>query len=79
MLVQLGKALSVETFAEGIESDHELSMLRGEDCRQRARVPVRATARPPRRQRPSSPRHPSAELGPDQSLGAAWRMLIVVS
>jgi EAL domain-containing protein (putative c-di-GMP-specific phosphodiesterase class I) len=31
-LVQLGKALSVETFAEGIESDHELSLLRAEDC-----------------------------------------------
>jgi diguanylate cyclase (GGDEF)-like protein len=31
-LVQLGKALSVETFAEGIENDHELSLLRAEDC-----------------------------------------------
>jgi diguanylate cyclase (GGDEF)-like protein len=31
-LVQLGKALSIETFAEGIEQPHELSMLREEDC-----------------------------------------------
>jgi diguanylate cyclase (GGDEF)-like protein len=31
-LVQLGKALSIETFAEGIEQHDELSLLRGEDC-----------------------------------------------
>jgi diguanylate cyclase (GGDEF)-like protein len=31
-LVQLGKALSIETFAEGIEQQHELSMLKDEDC-----------------------------------------------
>ncbi len=31
-LVQLGKALSIETFAEGIEEQHELSLLRAEDC-----------------------------------------------
>jgi diguanylate cyclase (GGDEF)-like protein len=31
-LVQLGKALSIETFAEGIEQDDELSLLRDEDC-----------------------------------------------
>jgi diguanylate cyclase (GGDEF)-like protein len=31
-LVQLGKALSIETFAEGIEEEHELSMLRDEAC-----------------------------------------------
>ena len=31
-LVQLGKALSIETFAEGIEQQHELSMLKEEDC-----------------------------------------------
>ena len=31
-LVQLGKALSIETFAEGIERQHELSLLRDEDC-----------------------------------------------
>ncbi len=31
-LVQLGKALSIETFAEGIEQQHELSVLRAEDC-----------------------------------------------
>ncbi len=31
-LVQLGKALSIETFAEGIEQDHELSLLQAEDC-----------------------------------------------
>jgi diguanylate cyclase (GGDEF)-like protein len=31
-LVQLGKALSIETFAEGIEEHHELSLLRDEDC-----------------------------------------------
>jgi diguanylate cyclase (GGDEF)-like protein len=31
-LVQLGKALSIETFAEGIEQQDELSLLRGEDC-----------------------------------------------
>ncbi len=31
-LVQLGKALSLETFAEGIEDQHELSLLQGEDC-----------------------------------------------
>ena len=31
-LVQLGKSLSIETFAEGIEQQHELSLLQGEDC-----------------------------------------------
>jgi diguanylate cyclase (GGDEF)-like protein len=31
-LVQLGKALSIETFAEGIEQHQELSLLRDEDC-----------------------------------------------
>ena len=31
-LVQLGKSLAIETFAEGIEQQHELSLLRGEDC-----------------------------------------------
>ncbi len=31
-LVQLGKSLSIETFAEGIERQHELSLLRDQDC-----------------------------------------------
>jgi EAL domain-containing protein (putative c-di-GMP-specific phosphodiesterase class I) len=31
-LVQLGKSLSIETFAEGIEQQQELSLLRGENC-----------------------------------------------
>jgi EAL domain-containing protein (putative c-di-GMP-specific phosphodiesterase class I) len=31
-LVQLGKALSLETFAEGIEQQQELSLLRDENC-----------------------------------------------
>ena len=31
-LVQLGKALSIETFAEGIEQEQELSLLQDEDC-----------------------------------------------
>jgi diguanylate cyclase (GGDEF)-like protein len=31
-LVQLGKALSIDTFAEGIEQHHELSLLRDESC-----------------------------------------------
>ncbi|HUB72517.1 MAG TPA: EAL domain-containing protein [Solirubrobacteraceae bacterium] len=31
-LVQLGKALAIETFAEGIEQAHELDLLRGERC-----------------------------------------------
>ena len=31
-LVQLGKALSIETLAEGIEQAHELSLLQGEHC-----------------------------------------------
>jgi len=31
-LVQLGKSLAIETFAEGIEQQQELSLLRGEDC-----------------------------------------------
>ena len=31
-LVQLGKALSLETFAEGIEQQRELSLLQDEDC-----------------------------------------------
>ncbi len=31
-LVQLGKALSIETFAEGIEQHHELALLRNENC-----------------------------------------------
>ena len=31
-LVQLGKALSIETFAEGIEEQQELSLLRDEKC-----------------------------------------------
>jgi EAL domain-containing protein (putative c-di-GMP-specific phosphodiesterase class I) len=30
--VQLGKALSIETFAEGIEQQQELSLLREQDC-----------------------------------------------
>jgi len=30
--VQLGKALSIETFAEGIEQQRELSLLRDEHC-----------------------------------------------
>ncbi|MGH2834326.1 MAG: putative bifunctional diguanylate cyclase/phosphodiesterase, partial [Solirubrobacteraceae bacterium] len=32
ILVQLGKALSIETFAEGIEQQQELSLLRDEQC-----------------------------------------------
>ena len=31
-LVQLGKSLSIETLAEGIEQAHELSLLRAESC-----------------------------------------------
>jgi diguanylate cyclase (GGDEF)-like protein len=31
-LVQLGKALAIETFAEGIEEQEELTLLRGEHC-----------------------------------------------
>ncbi len=31
-LVQLGKALSIETLAEGIEEHDELSLLKDEDC-----------------------------------------------
>jgi len=31
-LVQLGKALSIETFAEGIEQERELTLLQDEDC-----------------------------------------------
>ena len=31
-LVQLGKALSIETIAEGIEADSELSLLRAKEC-----------------------------------------------
>jgi EAL domain-containing protein (putative c-di-GMP-specific phosphodiesterase class I) len=31
-LVQLGKALSIETFAEGIEQQQELSFLKAEQC-----------------------------------------------
>ncbi len=31
-LVQLGKALSIETFAEGIEQQQELALLREQDC-----------------------------------------------
>ena len=31
-LVQLGKALSIETLAEGIEQSHELSLLQDERC-----------------------------------------------
>ena len=31
-LVQLGKALSIETLAEGIEQAHELTLLQGERC-----------------------------------------------
>ena len=30
--MQLGKALSIETFAEGIEQQHELSLLQEQDC-----------------------------------------------
>ena len=30
--MQLGKALSIQTFAEGIEQPHELSLLKDEDC-----------------------------------------------
>ena len=31
-LVQLGRALSIKTFAEGIEQENELSLLRDELC-----------------------------------------------
>ncbi|MGA8746038.1 MAG: EAL domain-containing protein [Solirubrobacterales bacterium] len=31
-LVQLGKALSIQTFAEGIEQPHELTLLKDENC-----------------------------------------------
>ncbi len=31
-LVQLGKALSIQTFAEGIEQQQELALLRRQDC-----------------------------------------------
>jgi EAL domain-containing protein (putative c-di-GMP-specific phosphodiesterase class I) len=31
-LVQLGKALAIETLAEGIEQPTELTLIRGEDC-----------------------------------------------
>jgi diguanylate cyclase (GGDEF)-like protein len=31
-LVQLGKALSIKTFAEGIEQEQELTLLKGEEC-----------------------------------------------
>jgi diguanylate cyclase (GGDEF)-like protein len=31
-LVKLGKALAIETFAEGIEQPHELTLLQGEEC-----------------------------------------------
>jgi diguanylate cyclase (GGDEF)-like protein len=31
-LIQLGKALNLETLAEGIEEDEQLAQLRGEDC-----------------------------------------------
>src|ERR1017187_3652473 len=31
-LVQLGKSLAIETFAEGIEQQHELSLLRDQNC-----------------------------------------------
>jgi diguanylate cyclase (GGDEF)-like protein len=31
-LVQLGKAMSIETLAEGIERSHELDLLKGEQC-----------------------------------------------
>ena len=31
-LVQLGKALSIKTFAEGIEQQEELTLLREQDC-----------------------------------------------
>ena len=44
-LVQLGKALSIETFAEGIEQQQQLSKLQRRGLRQRAGLPVRASAR----------------------------------
>ena len=47
-LVQLGKALSIETFAEGIEQQQELSLLQRRGLRQRPGIPVRP---PPRRSR----------------------------
>ncbi len=43
-LVQLGKALSIETLAEGIEQSQELALLQDEQLRQRAGLPVRAPA-----------------------------------
>ena len=43
-LVQLGKALSIETLAEGIEQPNELSLLREEQLRRRTGLPVRAPA-----------------------------------
>ena len=43
-LVQLGKALSIETLAEGIEQQAELALLRAGALRQRPGLPVRAPA-----------------------------------
>ncbi len=57
-LVQLGKALSIETFAEGIEQQQELSLLREQDCDSGTGLPVRPS---PRRCRHRGV--PSAELG----------------
>ena len=57
-LVQLGKALSIETFAEGIEQQQELSLLQERGLRQRPGLPVRPPARRSRRRGV-----PSAKLG----------------
>ena len=65
-LVQLGKALSIETFAEGIEQQRELSLLRDEDCDtgQGFLLPVRSMPLPRRR---------SCKVGQSKPL-QSWRL-----
>ncbi len=73
-LVQLGKALSIETLAEGIEEPQELSMLQHQRCDSgqgfstpgpSTRPPPRRSCRPtPRTARTSSPRSPRTSPRP---------------
>ena len=63
-LVQLGKAMSIETLAEGIERPHELDLLKDEQCDsgQASCSRARSTRSPPR---PSSA--PGRESSPNRS------------
>ena len=73
-LVQLGKALSIETLAEGIEHSQRARAPAGGGLRHRPGLPVRAAAGGRRGGAvPAGLAAPAARGAPGASLGATWR------